>query len=380
VRRPMNLLVCCGAFHPCTGGAESLFFDLAGVLAARGHDVTVLTRRLADSGGLEEIDGFRIVRLRWPVPYETLRINPALLLRSPQALYRTWSLVRSRRIATVCIGLLDMSAMYLLALHRVLRFRLVTYLHGGEIRDLPHESPAFRILVERCLTASDAVVAVSPSLADAAADAFPAMRDKLVIIPNGIDLDQIAAAPATRRQRPYILYLGRLARDKNVRLVLDAFARAAARIPEVDLVLAGTGPEHGPLMELAHALDLSASRIEFLGAVDRVHAFGLAKGALFLVLASPAESHPLSVIEACIAGKAVVGPRVAGLEDMIEDGVNGALFPPGDAGAFAELMVAYAGDADLRTAIERRLGCMDWSHLDIRKLAHHHLRVLDPNR
>jgi hypothetical protein len=70
-------------------------------------------------------------------------------------------------------------------------------------------------------------------------------------------------------------------------------------------------------------------------------------------LASDAESHPLIALEALAAGKVLIGPRVVGLADMIDNGKNGVLYPRGDVGALADLLVRYAGDDAARTELER---------------------------
>jgi glycogen(starch) synthase len=370
----MNVLVSCGVFHPRKGGAESLFQDLAGVLSARGHQITVLTRLLDGTTASESIDGFRIVRLDWPVPYDRVPLRSGVVAGSPAALRRTHQLLSGGRIETVCVGLLDMSAMYLLALRPLVGFRLVTYLHGAEVRDLPRASRAFHWLVTRCLAASDAVVAVSTSLAEDAARAYPVVRDKMSVIPNGIDFARVAAAPAAARTRPYVLYVGRLAGEKNVGTILEAYARAAARIPGVDLVIAGDGPERAALTALARSLALGA-KVDFLGEIERAEVFSLIKGATCVVLASDAESHPLIALEALAAGKVMIGPRVVGLADMIEHGKNGALYPRGDVGALADLLVRYAGDPAARADLEKTIARTDLGGYDIRVLADRHVRV-----
>jgi glycosyltransferase involved in cell wall biosynthesis len=253
-------------------------------------------------------------------------------------------------------------------------FRLVTYLHGAEVRDLPRASRAFRYVAGRCLAASDAVVAVSQSLADDAVRAYPVVRDKLAIIPNGIDVARLAATPAATPARPYVLYVGRLALEKNVALIVEAFARTAARIPDVDLVLAGDGPERAALEARVRDLAL-ADRVRILGEVERARAFALMKGAACVVLASQAESHPLAAIEALAAGKVMIGPRVIGLADMIHDGVDGVLYPAGDADALAHAMVRYAAEPAARAQLERNVARTDLGRYDIRALADEHLRV-----
>jgi glycosyltransferase involved in cell wall biosynthesis len=173
------------------------------------------------------------------------------------------------------------------------------------------------------------------------------------------------------------LYLGRLAREKNVAVILKAFARAANAIPAVDLVIAGSGPEREALAALARTLELDG-RLEFTGDVARNRAFELVKGASCLVLASDVESHPIVAIEAMAAGKIVIGPRLKGMTEIIEEGANGALYPRGDAGALAALLTRYAGDAGARSALEARVARADYGRYDIRALAGEHLRLWQP--
>lgn len=371
----MNLLVSCGAFHPAKGGAESLFFDLSAELARRGHRVTVLTRHFPGLRTSEEVAGFRIEREDWPVDYEERQSRPRFLARSPSALWRTLRRLRRLEVQTVAIGLLDMSAIYLMAARRFSNFRLVTYLHGAEIRDLPQMSRNYARMLERCLATSDAVVAVSRSLAEDSLRLHPSIADKLSVIANGIDTEALARVEPAERERPYILYSGRLAAEKRVDCIVRAFARAADRIPGVDLVIAGGGPEEGALREQIARSGSVARRIAMVGNLGRTEALGLLKSALFLVLASEKESHSMVTLEAFSAGKPVIASRVVGMQEMIEEGVNGATFPVGDDVALADLMVRYASDSQLRGSVEARLEERRGS-FDLHSKVDAHLQVL----
>jgi glycosyltransferase involved in cell wall biosynthesis len=127
--------------------------------------------------------------------------------------------------------LLDMSAMYLLMLRPLVRFRLVTYLHGAKCATCRAARARFtsssRAVSPRA-TPSLRSRRVSPRMP---CTRTPVVRDKIHVIPNGIDVERLAAAPAAVRARPYVLYVGRLAREKNVATILEAYARAAVARP-----------------------------------------------------------------------------------------------------------------------------------------------------
>ena len=117
-------------------------------------------------------------------------------------------------------------------------------------------------------------------------------------------------------------------------------------------------------------------RIVFLGQRERPEVYSLMKAALFQVLASPAEGHPIAVLEAMAAGTPVIGARVCGTSDVIEDGSNGALFDAGDVEALAHLIRRYAEDEAALDGLRANLSAWDRSTVDIRRLVPEHLRVL----
>jgi len=367
-------MISCGVFHPHAGGAESLFRDLSRLWVEQGHKIVVVTRQLEGASEEEWLDGAFVVRSDYGLPYDHFAWSWKLL-RFPVVLARLWRAMRDSDIRVVCIGLLDMSVVYLLCLRVFRRFRLVTYLHGGEVRELPGRSRAFRRLLSTALRASDEVVAVSAALASDARPLCADLAAKTTVIPNGIDLETIDGAPRLTRERPYVVYVGRLAPDKHVADVIRAFARAFGDLPGIDLMLVGDGPEALALKELAADSGVD-ERVVFRGRVEREEVYSIMKGALLLVLASPAEGHPIAVIEALAAGTPVVASRVTGTRETIEDGVNGALFTAGDWEACARLLRHYAEDVEARGKLAANARSWDRESIDIRRLADIHLGIL----
>lgn len=339
----VRVLISCGDYAPNLGGVPSLIDDIIRSLLAAGHHAVVLTRRWPGFQSFERADGYDIVRLDYPCLFEKASLDRQFLLRSPAILRDVARLIRKERIDTVCIGLLDTSAYYLLLLQPLLRFRLVLYLHGSdETRILPQAEPSYKYALKWALRASHAVIPVSEELAREAAEIEPAARPKMRVLPNAIDGDALRRAAPRQHPRPYIAFIGRLVKEKGVHTLIEAFSNA--RVEDVDLLIAGPGREERALREQAMS-GTASDRIHFLGRVPRNECYSLLKSALFLVLPSEREGHPLVAIEARMAGKPVIGSRIPGIAGVVEDGRTGVLFRQGDAEELAVLIQKYCRDS-----------------------------------
>jgi len=370
----MNILVSCGVFHPHKGGAEALFGDLGELLTENGHGVDVITRRLPHTSETESYRGASIHRFDYPVSYGRFKTQPEFHDRSVAILNRLRALISTRQIGVVCIGLLDMSVMYLLALRRVMSFRLILYLHGGEMRGMPEVSPSYKELLDHCFDDSDAIISVSNGLAEEAMRSYPDVHQKLHVVRNGFDLKRLRECPANQAKRPYILFVGRLHEQKNVGLILRAFRVFVDRAGAADLILAGTGEEEESLKALAAELNLG-DRVTFIGAQSRDQVFALMKGALCLVLASESEGLPIVVLEAFGARLPVVAPSVAGITELVAHNQNGLLFEFGDANQMAELMLRLSSSPDLLEDLRDNVAWLDVERYDLRSLWRSHLAI-----
>jgi glycosyltransferase involved in cell wall biosynthesis len=176
------------------------------------------------------------------------------------------------------------------------------------------------------------------------------LRDKSVLVPNGVDRERFRPADRTAARRALGLpegacavgFVGRHAPEKNLGALLDA----VERVPGLELWIAGRGPETEALRARA------GDRVRFLGFLSaedlpRFHAAldGLA-------LASFHEGLPTVILEAWASGRPVIVPAVTGLADLLADG-GGLLAERPDADALA---------AALRTFRERMAGGVpdDW--------------------
>ena len=162
---------------------------------------------------------------------------------------------------------------------------------------------------------------------------------RITTAPNAVDSSIFGAGRRTRTDGTCrVLAVARLAPEKG----LDVLVEAAAGLP-VEIVIAGTGPEDARLRELA------GPNVTFLGYVDRDELPALYADADVAV--APSRSDPWGMVlnEAALAGLPLVSTTaVGGAHDLVEEGVNGFLVPPGDVDALRASILRLAEDEDLR--------------------------------
>jgi glycosyltransferase involved in cell wall biosynthesis len=122
---------------------------------------------------------------------------------------------------------------------------------------------------------------------------------------------------------------------------------AVASADDVQLVIAGEGPDRAPLETRAHQLGLDA-RVRFLGPLARERVVELFRAADATILSSSWENFPHTVVEALAVGTPVLAMEAGGVGEVVRDGVNGLLVPAGDTDALGDAVRRYFADGELR--------------------------------
>lgn len=187
----------------------------------------------------------------------------------------------------------------------------------------------------------DAVICVSPQVAEFAQQQIRLPAAKVITISNGVDLARFADAPTAsvarhRFQLPQKgVILGAVGRPRPVkgyRDLIDAFRLCISHEPNLYLVFVGDGPERPALMRQAEAYRL-AERIIFLGDQEDIPAVMAAFD--LLVLPSLWEGLPMVALEAMAAKLPVIATAVGGTPDVVIHNETGLLVPPADPAALA---------------------------------------------
>ncbi len=186
------------------------------------------------------------------------------------------------------------------------------------------------------------------------------VEGRIAVIPNGVDLKIFhEVKPLSRSELGYekddilLVYAGRIAPEKNLPFLLRSFAGIAQTLPNVHLLLIGSGIQQyeEEIFTLIGELELTG-RIRLTGRVayDQLPAY-LAMCNIF-VTASITEVHPLSVIEAMGAGLPVMGIHSVGVGDTVLDGVTG-LLAAHDLSAFTAKLTRLCLDSNLRAQMSK---------------------------
>lgn len=196
--------------------------------------------------------------------------------------------------------------------------------------------PALNAYVRRFCDACDLVIAPTRAIARKIEEL--GVRSPVEVVPTGVPVDRFAAGDPAERRRTrlqlglgpedvVLLYTGRLSREKNLPLLLEAFRRLAAAVPSVRLVLVGDGPLRETLQRSVADWGLSG-RVRLTGAVapDRIATFY--RAADLYVFPSVTETQGLVVVEAMAAGLPVVAVASEVSEEVLADGRAGLVVAP----------------------------------------------------
>jgi starch synthase (maltosyl-transferring) len=205
---------------------------------------------------------------------------------------------------------------------------------------------------------ADCVTCVSQSVADFYAVRAGISTDKLVVIPNGIDVpgsEEVAAADLTvlgiPAGRQAITFVGRLHAQKGLDRLLRMVPRVLSERPEVDLLLVGRGPERQELESLAASLQI-ADRVHFAGWRSDVP--GILRASRLLVLPSRWEGMPNVVLEAMAVERPVVSTRAEGVVELLGDAASQQTATVGDDEQFVQRMEWLLDNPQSAAEIGRR--------------------------
>jgi glycosyltransferase involved in cell wall biosynthesis len=342
----MRITIVIGPFYPIPpvlgGAVEKVHLLLAGAYRAAGHEVTMISRRYKNFADDEVVDGIRHIRIRSTDRSSTLAVN--LLLDFFYAVCVACALPPA-----------DVTITNAFFLPLVLPHR-----RAGKIYVQVGRYPKGQMSL---YCRADRLQAVSHAVGRAMARQVPWLKRKIVVIPYAIS-ELYFAKPAVSRREPVALYVGRIAREKGIELLIEGFARlrqqgetAVSKGWRLRIIGPHAVAQGGDGVEYFEELQALAQRLgvgcEFLGPIfDQDALIGeYQRGGVFVYpsLAETGESLGLAPLEAMATGCAAIVSDLRCFDDFIEDGVTGLRFDhrgADPAGALAAQLARLIGSPE----------------------------------
>lgn len=378
----MRILMLATSFPKWPGETTAPFIEeIAAGVAARGHAVTLLLPHHPELRRGAEVRGVRLRCFHY-APHPALniwgyaqsllsdtQIKRRTLLAAPFAVSASLGAVLGELRAARATG----RPYDLVQAHWVLPngppaalassgTPLVVSLHGSDIY-LAERHWSLALAAAGAFRAATAVTACSGDLR-ARGVRLGAAPGRSHVIPYGVNTRQFRPDPGLRAavraelglapEVPLVLGLGRLVAKKGFNVLLDAWPAVLRAVPGATLLIAGYGDQRERLERQAAALGLGNSA-RFIGRLERERAAAYVAAAdvfALPIVREGVDGLPNVLLEAMGAGRAVVASRVAGVPDVVEDGVHGLVVPERDPAALAAAIVRLLADPDLA----RRLG------------------------
>ena len=338
-------------FTPYNGGIENRMYDTSKLLAAKGHDVTVVTGRLSDDSPEEEkVDGFRIVRLksRQIKIYNPPFISSKGVLETLQSIDADIVNFNYRWAPSYTKALKAYDGKKVFTYHNMWGEGTGITARFSEINDNKFA---------KALETFDHVIAVSDTVRnDLIARGYS--PDYVTTVPSCLKCP-LVAGPGTG---DYALSLGRLVRTKGLDYLIEA-------MKDVDhkLILCGKGPDEKRLRKLIAKHGVS-DRVEMKGYVSEEEKSRLMGECRFFVMPSIHESLGLAAEELMAHGRPIVCSDADGLPDTV--GAAGYVVPKADSAALAhainEMFSDQAKVDSLASEALKRAAYYDWNiHLPV---------------
>lgn len=341
----MRILTVIYEFPPIGGGGGRAAYDICSELAARGHDVTVLTAHMDGLSLEESLDGFRVVRIPSRRTEAFVASFEAMLFYILVGFGKGLSLIRHARPDVIHTHFAVPSGALAFALSILTGIPYILTAHLG---DVPGGVPSktarwFRWLkpfTKPIWKRAKHVAAVSEFTRQLALKHYPV---EIRVIPNGADFTHVTTDKVEVNAIPRIVFAGRFVQQKNPL----AIVRALSMLKDLDWNCSMLGD--GPMFEEVK------TEIEKYGMTDRFHLTGWVTPADvldefsrsdILFMPSLSEGLPVVGVDALMKGLAIVASRIGGFLDLVDQDRNGCLVEVEDEPGFASALRGLISDRD----------------------------------
>lgn len=347
-------------FPPIGGGGGQVSYFLGKHFAAAGHEVHLITSQFRDCPRMEVIDDIHVHRI------PALRKDPNVCAVHEMFTYAISSSIYGLKFAKkyrpdivqVFFGIPAGGGAYLLQKYNNVPY--VVFLGG---RDVPRPNPdppyyrwlymVLKPIIRSIWDNAATVVSCSDGLRDLAYKTDSNV--KIEVIPDGVNLETFQPIQRdSNSEKIRILSIGRLIPRKGFQFLIQALPQVNEKTEyQFEIEIVGDGPYQEELIELAEKLNVK-SQLHFSGSIPYSDLPKKYYEADIFILPSLAEGMPLVVLEAMGTGLPIIASRVQGIEELVTEDINGALFNPGDVEELTNCLIKLINNGEMRVEMGKK--------------------------
>lgn len=263
----------------------------------------------------------------------------------------TWKIIRKEKINIIHSHWIIPQGLIGAIIQQIAGFPHISSIHGTDIH-LVHAYKLAHPLMRVISKYSNIITTNSSHTYRLLQDLIPNNSINCRIIPMGIYPEEFSSKPRFDiKDQKIILFVGRLIPLKGINILIKALKLIHIENSSFQLFIVGEGPEQKTLENLSSDLNITSS-VRFLGNLPRNELRIYYQKASVFVLPSilyknQTEGLGVVLLEAMASGVPVIGSNIGGIPDIIEDGENGLLVPPGEPQALANAIIRIIEDPDL---------------------------------
>lgn len=344
----MKVLVLSSRFHPDKGGVENvvqMLFDkyTGDIELVVSHGRSTFKPQIKES-----LNGKEITRI-WMGRPDSLNGWLVFPYRFLAALFAFVNEVRRYKPDLINYHFPDDSIFLFSASRFFIKTKYVLNLHGEDLHSFSKKSP-HSYFWNKLINDASGIVVNSEYMSGEVIGRFNITKDKVFIIPNGIDINAIDAISARKYiEDPYIFAVGRFVFKKGFDILVSAFKES--NLEQVKLIIEGKGEELESIKLLVSELDLADRVILTEGAMSADEKIAFMKGSIFGVVPSRKEPFGIVALEFMAANVPVISSATGGLLALVENGVNGLLFENENELSLADKLTRLRSDVQLRSKL-----------------------------
>lgn len=340
------------------GGIASACYDLAHALSKKGIFTTVFcgkSRKMTIEKINDKLEIVRLPCLNLPPRFVWFQLQNRKIFSRLLKDYTVLHIVNPQAGASVAHLSKKLRKPIITSIHGVhlisLKLSINSPLAYWAVRDLGYQFsgyPLQRLLYDICLKNSNHVAVCSFSTLAELRSIYRYLKlNKISVIHNGINFDEINSSSKSTEKCSSIIFYGRLYWTKGILYLIKAVANVEQNFPDVNVQIFGDGPLKEKIKRVVSNLDLK-EKISIRGYIPRKKLMKEIRKASIAVFPSLHEAQPLSILEAMACKKPVVAFDLPFSREIIRDMYNGLLAKPGDVEDLSNKICLLLADQKLR--------------------------------